>query len=239
MIQVIERVGNIIDVVAAESSGVPLKVIEEVTGINKGTLCNLLKSLCEIGYVKKTNNGIYSVGDKLRKLAYPQFVNDTLFTIASNITLKLAEDTREAGMVVVRHDDELQVVAREIYDQNIVINSKVFESLPGYATAIGHIFLAFDTELDVESIYKHELKEMYPDIKIFNGVIEQVQKDGFFTLELKSRHTFALAVPIMRGKKMAAALGLLVPDIRYNAGRGKNFLDILKNYGEKMSRLLS
>jgi DNA-binding IclR family transcriptional regulator len=239
MIQVIERIGVILDLVAEQPEGASLKSIEDASGLNKGTLCNLLKSLCEIGYVSKKHNGVYILGDKLKKLAYPQFIKDTLFTIASKIASNLAEETRESGMVVVRCDDELQVIAKEIYDQSIVINARVFESLPGYSTAIGHIFMAFDPELDVKAIYENELSIHYSTLEELNARLEKVRKDHYFVKRLTDRHSYAIAVPVWNGDKLIATLAMLVPDIRFNTGRDDELIQTLIKYGSKMSRALS
>ena len=239
MIQVVKRIGAIFDSLAEHPQGATLKSIEQATALNKSTLCNLLKSLCDIGYVQQCRKGAYALGEKLVRLAYPGFVKDTLFTIASEITHLLAEETRESGVVVIRHENELQVIAREVYDQDIVINVRMFDSLPGYHTAIGYIFMAFDSELDIEGIYERELKPIYPSKAEFLRVIEQVRTDGVSRLHIADRHAYALAVPVYHNETLTAALGMVVPDIRYDSTHGDDLVAALVQYGRRMSRFLS
>ena len=239
MIQVIERIGKILDVVALDPEGVQLKVIEDATSLNKGTLCNLLKSLCDIGFVEKRQSGIYTIGRKLRTLAYPQFMNETLFTLASEIAKRLAAETRESGLVAIRQDNQLQVVAREIFDQGVIINAKVFENMPGFNTAVGHIFLAFDDDIDLQLIHRTELHDMYPTFPDLMAKLASIRKELLFIKEIPGRNAIAAAVPVFRDGILAAALAMVVPDIRFNHDSERRLIATLVSFGKKMSRALS
>ena len=234
MIQVVERIGKIIDVLSENARGSSLMDIEKATLLNKGTLCNLLKSLIGIGYVEKSSSGIYRLGPKLRKLAYPQFLSDNLVTIANQYAKQLSLQTRESGMAVIRQDGELKIIARYIYDQSVVINSQVFSALPGYNTAIGHIFLAFDKVIDCKKVFNDYFSEKYESFDEFMGVIEDIRVKRYHFFELTGRQAHAFAVPVFRNKKIVMALAVIIPDFRLNSEKKIKFINILKQAASDM-----
>lgn len=239
MIQVVERIGKIIDVMAECEKGISLADIEGATQLNKGTLCNLLKSLVEIGYVEKTRNGVYRLGDKLRKLAYPQFLSDNLVAIANQYAQQLSDKTRESGLVVIRQDGELKVIAKHVYDQSIVINSQVFSALPSYDTAAGHIFMAFDSTIDCKKIFHDNLADKYNSLDEFYGILEDIKIQKYHFFEIEGRQAHALAVPVFRDDKLVAVLCMLVPDFRLNPEQKYKFIEILKQTASDMSEELT
>ncbi|MDA3798607.1 MAG: hypothetical protein PF692_05955 [Kiritimatiellae bacterium] len=241
MIQVIERIDRIIDVISAKGGdGVPLKTIEGLTGLNKGTLCNLLKSLCDIGYVEKRQNGIYAIGKKLRKIAYPYLKKDTLYSVASQISKELAEETEESALIVADYQQgKLQVIAKDIFDQAIVINKGIFDDFDDFNTATGLIILAFDDTLDKKSIYETSMKRFFDSEEQFFKMLQEIKEAGLCELSVPNRLSTAFAVPVFKNGKLIAALGMLVPDIRSNPEKKIQLVEILKKYGEKMTELLA
>ncbi len=241
MIQVIERVDKIIDAISANSGeGISLKDIESSTGLNKGTLCNLLKSLCDIGYVEKQQNGIYAIGGKLSKIAFPYFRKDKLYSVAAKISKQLAEETQESALIVADYEDgKLQVIAKDIFDQAIVINKGVFDDFDDYNTATGLVILAFDETLDKKQIYADSMSSFFDSQKTFFEIINKIRDDSFCELNVEKRLSTAFAVPVFRNGKFIAALGMLVPDIRYNSKNKNTLIEILHKYGYQMTDLLS
>jgi len=241
MIQVIERVDKIIDAISANSGeGISLKNIESSTGLNKGTLCNLLKSLCEIGYVEKKQNGIYAIGGKISKIAFPYFRKDKLYSVAAEISKQLAEETQESALIVADYENgKLQVIAKDVFDQAIVINKGVFDDFDDYNTATGRVILAFDNTLDKKKIYAESLSEFFDSEKTFFEIINEIREESFCELNVENRLSTAFAVPVFRNSKFVAALGMLVPDIRYNSKNKNTLIEVLQKYGYKMTDQLA
>jgi DNA-binding IclR family transcriptional regulator len=239
MIQVIERVGKIIDVLAENTKGCFLIDIEAATQLNKGTLCNLLKSLIEIGYVKKSRNGMYKLGEKLCKLAYPYFLSDNLIAIANQYAKRISQKTQESGLAVIRQEDELNIIARHIYDQNIVINSQTFGSLPGYNTAVGYIFLAFDKTIDCKKKFSDYFAAEYYSINDFMGIIEDIRLRKYHVFEIPGRQAYAIAVPVFQGLKIVMVLCTVIPDFRLNSEKKIRIIEVLKQTANDISEELT
>lgn len=242
MIQVVYRIDKIIDVIVERGgvNGVSLKVIEDVTGLNKGTLCNILKSLCDIDYVEKRKNGVYGLGKKLRKISYPYFQKDTLYGIAAQISKELATATRESAMIVGDFGEgKLRVIAKEIFDQAIVINSGIFEDFNNYHTATGYIVLAFDDKVELKQIYNESMSDKFDTYQDFLNELATIKKNRICELSVPHREATAFAVPVFKGEQFIASLGMLVPNIRCSDETQGPLQELLIQYGHKMTDMLS
>jgi DNA-binding IclR family transcriptional regulator len=239
MIQVVERIGRIIDILSKNGKAISLADIENSTLLNKGTLCNLLKSLIEIGYVEKSKSGVYRLGSKLRQLAYPQFISDNLITIANKYAKRISLQTHESGLAVRLQEGELKIIAKYIHDQDVVINAQVFSALPGYNTAIGYIFLAFDPTIDYRKVFADSFSEEYDSFDEFIGIIEDIKTQKYHFFEVIGRQAHAMAVPVFRNKKIVLSLGMLIPDFRLNSKQKLKFIKILKQAANDMSEELT
>lgn len=239
MIQVVERIGKIIDTLAGGCGGVPLKEIEQKTGLNKATLCNLLKSLCDIGYVCKQESGVYAVGERLREIAYPHFVRDNLYTVARQCANDLSRLTCESGVVAIRDGGNLLVIAKAVYEQSLVLNSKLFDSLHNnFNTASGHIFMAFDKELDLQKLYSESLPTRYKSLEELNTELNKIRKDGYCIMHINEREAIALAVPVIHENKIFAAMAIVAPLVRCDSTRENELISYLKTCSRNMSTLL-
>lgn len=229
MIQVVERIGLILAFLSKHVQGVSLSEIEKSTTINKATSCNLLRSLIQIGYVEKCGVGIYRLGPVLRGLAYPQFIHDNFIELANEYSRKLSDATRESGLALVRNNDQMKVIARHIYDPNVVINSQMFMTCPIFSTAVGFVYMAFDTTLDVREIYQTHLQHRYKIFDEFIGVLEDIRSNGYHLIEIwDCRQAQALAAPVFRDGQIAFAICSVVPNSRFSARTRGQFIQIIK-----------
>ncbi len=235
MIQVLERTNNILNIISKNPNGVALKDIVDDTGLNKSTICNLLKTLNDIGYVRKKQSGIYCIGDKLIKLAYPYFSNDSFVGSAEKIAKELVAESHEAALVAVRKNGELQVIAKEIYDQSVVINTHRFGILNNYNTAVGHIYMAFDDGLNPEALYRQDLKNAYKSYREFEAVLRETRKQGYLSMTVHDGEIHAVAVPVFAGQKIIACLALVAPQVRTTPEKLEDYIHMVQKYGLKLS----
>lgn len=240
MIQVVERIGGIITFLSKHEQGISLLEIEKATGLNKGTSCNLLKSLISIGFVEKCGIGIYRLGPALRELAYPQFISDNFIELANEYSLKLSDATRESGLAAVRDDGKMKIVARHIYDQSIIINSQMFTTFPIHTTAVGYIFMAFDNALDIREIFHSHLTRKYKSFDEFSGELEDIRSRRYHLIEIPdNRHAHALAAPVFRGDKIACSICTIVPNFRFPLKTRNEFIRVIKRLSAEASTKLS
>ena len=70
MIQVIDRVFNILEHLR-DSQVLSLSCLAKHMGLNKSTLCNILKTMTDLGYIENDGSGNYRISEKFKQLAQP------------------------------------------------------------------------------------------------------------------------------------------------------------------------
>jgi DNA-binding IclR family transcriptional regulator len=228
--------------VLRKSESVPLKDIETETGINKGTLCNILKSLVELGYVSRIHGGNYSIGNKLLTMTGPETKYKSLIPLAQEYAYILAEKTHESSMLsVLTSNQELRLISKSVYEQSVIVNTNLFSNLTFFKSASGLAYMAFDESLDLQEIYKkYKDKMIYKSYEEYIKKIEVSRKKGFSTIDLESKQAIAMAAPVFNSnKKVIAAMGLNAPLLRVTKAKKAELSKILLNLAAEMTEVIS
>ena len=113
MIQVIERVFTIPEELSPDGE-VSLELLAKLTGLNKGTLCNILRSPIELGYVSRTGSSHYELTARFCELAAGSKLPESAMGKFRQKGNSLAETTGESGVLAVLRHDRVAVVRRSM-----------------------------------------------------------------------------------------------------------------------------
>ncbi|OGV51538.1 MAG: hypothetical protein A2017_01845 [Lentisphaerae bacterium GWF2_44_16] len=237
MIQVIERVFGIIEMLSKEET-LRLRELAEAKGLNKATLCNILKTLVDLGYVEKRGDSQYALSEKFQSLAYSRAQKSSLLSIAEEHANELASETRESGTVTVLHNGQAILIAKAVYNQSVIINTDVFNNLTLLKSASGKILLAFQDEKTINEILKKELSGA--SLEVLKRELKAIRREKFTSHEVADRQAYAFAVPVFGpDNTIAAALGICIPSNRYTESHNKEIKAALDRISEKMSYIIS
>ena len=136
MIRVLHKSATILDVIA-ELGASPHAQIARRTGLNKATLSNILKTLVEIGYVQKTAQGAFRLGEALRRLARKRAWDDTLPALADSWATALSERTGETVSVATIRNCQRIRLAKASVAQSISVDAgaDAMTDASGYPTS--------------------------------------------------------------------------------------------------------
>lgn len=140
MIQVIERVSEIMNVLAAGEA--TLATLATRTGVQKSTLCNILRTLQDIGYVDRAADGRYCIGRGLLDLAASAPRRDPVETVGRPVVEQLAERLGETAVVAVLRGGQRWNVVRVSSEADVVVNSQSIDKGNLYNTSTGRLLLA-------------------------------------------------------------------------------------------------
>jgi len=240
MIQVLVRAFGILEHLSAEESA-SLTELAEATGLKKSTLCNILKTLVDLGYVTKTQRGSYRLGPRLGELARPELQQDALVRLGRDAVVALAEATGEVGQLVVVREGERYILAEARSRQGLIVNTAVLEgTLAG--TATGRVMLAHRYESDLKDVMRRakatngSVEESLTELK---KVLQKVRKEGMSEYHPRGREVVGLAVPVFCGTEVVAALGTYLPSVRFRGKHKKEVINLLKRAGKGLSLRLS
>jgi IclR family acetate operon transcriptional repressor len=217
MIQVLKRAFGIMELLSPDE-GMTLDKLTRSTGLNKATLCNILKSLVELGYVENSGNGNYLISGKFYTLAHPQSRTQKLFDIADRYARLLAEETRESGVIATFDNDcKVKIIAQSQFKRSVMVSSEVYKDLSLYRSVTGRILIAYAPEEQLKKIievngYPNQAWNNISNWNELQACINEIRKNDIVIMENQEQEIKAFAVPILNaGNEIYASLGLTVP----------------------------
>lgn len=206
-IQSVERAFTLLEALAEACGEARLAELAARTGLDKGTMHGLLSTMASMGYITR-NNKHYALGLRLRELTQPLTDIDTRLreTFAPALRV-LAAHSKETCYLAVPcgSRDYLYIDALECERNLRVVNPRGRRE--GLLTsAIGHLFLAFDSEL---------LRIVRRYCQLPAGLEQELECIAHFgfaiDLEQAEPGMNCLALPLWQHGRIVAAMGFAGP----------------------------
>jgi IclR family acetate operon transcriptional repressor len=240
MIQVLHRALGILEELSARGSG-SVKDLAASTGLKKSTLCNILKTLTQLGYVTKAERGRYRLGPKLGQIAHPQLQQDALARLGREAVPALADATGESAQLVVLRDGERYVLAETRSREDLIVNTVVL-GITAVGSAGGRAVLANRSDEELKEALQRAKSagaaggESFGELK---AALQKVRDEGLSEYRPRGRDVVALGVPVRCGTEVVAALGVFLPSVRFRGKHRTEVIELLKRAGREMSLRLS
>ncbi|WP_199554068.1 IclR family transcriptional regulator [Sandaracinobacteroides hominis] len=212
LIQSIERAVAILEIIAREGGAASLKHIAERASLGKTTAHNILKTLDELGYVRRrVGDTRYHLGGRILNLARIAGDDGALRTRLRPVLEAIALKTGETVYLGVPSGDETWYLDAIESDQMLKTACPVEIREPLEGSAVGLVFLAFMPGLG-KRVLETRADALGPDIQT---QIEMVERVGFaLDLETYQPGLHCVAVPWREGGEVRAAIGLSGPSTR-------------------------
>ena len=240
MIQVIERVFTILEELSLDGEA-SLETLAKLTKLNKGTLCNILRSLIELGYVVRSRSGHYELTSRLRELVNGIHFAEKEKTLFRQTVEALAESTGESGVLSIMHGDRVAVVTQAQHRRLIMLNTvEIYAALSLYHSVSGRILVAYMNQDTRNGLC---LRTGFPgvewnDIESFQELEKaclEIRQDGISIMENLKQEIIAFAVPVF-WNNMIMSLGLTMPISRCPSAERKKIIEQLKKHADCLSR---
>jgi len=241
VIQVIGRAFGILEYLADKGPS-SVKKLAAVTGLKKGTLCNILKTMSELGYVEKVERGLYAVGARLAEVAGPQMEQDAVVRLGREVVVALADATEEAALIAVLREGERYILAEAKCRQGLTVNPDVGEKSVFYR-ATGWVLLGGLEEKELRQLVESRKGTIgawegsYEELK---ALVRKVRDEGLAKCQPGNGQVVGLAVPVLgREGKVEATLGVYLPTVRFEGSHRQEVVELIKSAGKAMSVRLS
>ena len=181
---VITKVLRILEAIQSSPSGLTLKPICDITGVNKSTAHRFLKHLLHEEYLIRTEWGAYMIGPKLARMTTRATQWDRLLAVARPILWELWKSTGETVNLAALDQDTVLYI--EVFESSHEFRfaSKVGARRPLHVTALGKAMAAFlpgDQQERILSNIKFEpaTTKSLKNLAEFRHELEQVRKQGY------------------------------------------------------------
>lgn len=181
---VISKVFRILDAIQGSPSGLTLKPLCDVTGINKSTAHRFLKHLERAGYLIRTQPGAYMIGPKFSQMSARANPWATLQVVARPLLWDLWKSTAETVNLAAL--DQGTVLYIEVLESphEFRLSSRVGARRPLHVTGLGKALAAFLSDEQREQLLKGlDFKPMTPNTIInlvqFRQELTKVREQGY------------------------------------------------------------
>lgn len=144
----VESLARGLDVIQAFSAETPEMTLAEVavrTGLNPASARRALLTLSDLGYVGM-NGKRYVLCAKVLSLGAAYLSSMNLRDVADSFLQSVADRFHDAASLAVKDGDEVLYVSHISSDRNIRFKARVGFRLPAYATSLGRVLMANESE---------------------------------------------------------------------------------------------
>lgn len=246
----VKRAADIIHALGSSSEGLKLTQLAREIDLSKATTHRILQTLVNEGLADyQEETATYVIGSALVRIALESRAASKLATIQSIERLsapymqQLCRATGETVALVMSHGNVRMNVAVNLGSYELIASPKVGAQLPLYAGGPGKVFLAFlpPVELD-EFILRTKLAPMtrstVASADALCKELRQIRKLGYAMSSgeaIEGRDS--IAAPVLQRGKAVAVINLIIPTVRSNERRRKEFLPLVQKAAAEIGRL--
>ena len=183
-LQVVERTFKVLELIAANRK-MRLNDIYSATGINKASLLRILASLCECGYLNRSErDGEYSLTFKAFEVGVKAVRTSEIDYVIRNTLEQLSREHNVVAQFSVEDHDEL--LCLQSYDENstgYTVYTRVGQRMPMYTSSAGKAILStYSNEQIREKWKRYDVRRLSPNsitnIDAFLKEIARVRERG-------------------------------------------------------------
>ena len=225
--------------------GVSLNEITQATKLNKGTVCNILKTLVHVGYVEKTKAGHYRITRKILALSRPHTHEDAIKSFCEKFARKLAEETSESGVITSLRENNVCILAQAQHQRRVMISISTYKDLSLFHSVSGRVLLSYLDPSELATIcdstgFPGDEWNGIRTMKSFLQATSAIRKDGLSIMENPDDEISAYAAPVFDSSgKICAAIGLSVPIFRLDEGNKERIIQELCSNAQEMSKYIA
>jgi IclR family pca regulon transcriptional regulator len=213
-VQSLDRGLAVIRAFSAESPELTLSDVARATGLNRASARRFLHTLVELGYVR-TDGRLFALRPKILELGYAYLSSLSLPDVAMPHLEQLVEKVHESSSVSVLDGDEVVYVARVPTRRIMRIAIAVGTRFPAYATSMGRVLLACQTDEWLDGYLAHaSLATITPhtiaDPKRLRAELRRIRREGHAVVDQELEEGLrSIAAPIRNGDgSVVAAVNL-------------------------------
>lgn len=243
MIQVINRALDILEYVADyPKKSKQLSHIANDLNLNSATCANIVKTLVNRGYLKKSEGGKgYLLGSRIEDIANNRTQYASIIEAANVEMERATELLKENSLLAILKDDQRAIIHQKIYKQLIEANTP--DQKKAYDSSTGRLMIAMLPENEFKDyIKKNGLPSpgIWPGVNNLDQLTKQltiIRENGYALIE-DSVQIVGIAAPVYQKEKVVAAFSIYQPAFRFNESMRKKLITTALNTAKNISNKL-
>lgn len=173
----IERVNNVLTLIAKEPNKLKLMEISKISGINKSSLFSIMNTLEELGWVYKEADQTYTLGPQLGYLGAKYNQQFDLTKVFEQEAAKTVQIIGETIQLSVLDGEDIVYRAKKEGSSVVRIATEPGMRLPAHATAMGKVLLSTYSKKELSEMYRDRAFQKLTDYTVDNldDLIDQIE----------------------------------------------------------------
>lgn len=246
MIQSIKRAFDALEALKGDGA-LGLHEISEAMDAKKTTACNILKTLSELGYVRKQGRNLYALGERLDGLVDHSGIEDKIVTRGRAAAIELSQATGEGATATLRRGMDFYRFAKTFCDDSGVRAEDGLMKVSPYQMATTWALLGAMDEAALERLVQavglpprtpRRHVENLADVQAF---IREISADGVVAYFSRgdTGERVAVAAPVRGPDGLAiTAIGVYLPAARCGDAYLKKLSRAVKAAAKALERRL-
>lgn len=227
---------------APGEQGLALAEIATRMGFKRTSAHNLLKTLALAGFAQNDGDGRYRLGPKVGQLLRNQSASRPLPQRLLQPLVELAVQFNESVVLTTIADGARRVLARANGQHTVQINADRLdgEHTPMWRTVTGRVLAAFAPDGEREELLANEGLPGpdwadIADAAALADALAAIRREGY--AEAHERTAASMALPICDGGVLLGALGIHLPEFRWQESFRPEFLKAMRRTADRLARL--
>ena len=194
---------RVLDIIESFQRPVRFTEIQKNSPFPKPSTFRLIKTLLKLDMLSFDNNGYYSLGSRLIRLAHSAWSNASIAPIAAPVLDELIAKTQHTAHLAKFDNGQVLYLDKRDCMRPLQLFSNAGKVAPAYCTGIGKSMLAFcDSEKQAnivakQSFYPHTLNSHRTPASLY-AELAQIKVDGYaLDREEHEKSIICIAVPIL------------------------------------------
>ena len=237
MIKVLHKAFDLLESMSADKKRV--YTLTELAAMihEKPTTCaNIVKTLCDRGYISRAEPKGYTLGVLAQGINYVDASDVRLVEISREPMKALSDKYGASGVLAVLRRGRKKILDSYSGESDFVINKTVREDHELYTTSTG-IVLTSLSKLSFSDDETETIKCIYGSAEKFDEIRRSVTQNGYLAITIRPR-IFEVAAPIYKNGEIYAAIAVYLPEFLVEDDEKsqliKEICEISKNFGERI-----
>jgi DNA-binding IclR family transcriptional regulator len=220
----LERAMEILGCFGSAHSALTLTEISDLTRLPLSSCHRIVATLVDGAFLERGSDRKFRVGTRLWTIAQQSPLSDRLRESALPTLARLYEETGENVTLAVLDQGQALYVDRLVGERSVPTVSRAGGHLPLHTTGVGKVLLAYQPDAVIRQYLSHPLvkptNQSLSDPVALERDLADVRERGYsITRQEMTAGSGSIAVPIMRGGKCVAAVGVVVHLARLDVNR--------------------
>lgn len=182
------RTFAVLEMIAKAGYPMSLGDITTATSLDKTTTRRFLITLCDLGYVERTEEGKYRITSRILDLSSTYLRTASLPEQSLPYLEEFCEKTQTSASLGILDGTEVVYVAHVSVKKALSIGARIGSRLPAHATAVGKVLLSHLSDKDVREIYKEEQLPTFTSrttqsVTFLRGALQEIRRQGWAVSE--------------------------------------------------------